>query len=246
VSGSPAFSAKVRARAGALTLDVELPPWSGTLALVGPNGAGKSSLLATLLGVAPVESARITIGRSVLCDTSAGVSLPVEARRLGWVPQDYALFPHLSVRGNVEFAARSAGADRRASNQRTEALLDSLGVAHLAARGPESLSGGEKQRVALARALAAEPRALLLDEPLAALDVTSRREVRAFLGERLAGLGLPTLVVTHDAADARALGENLLVLEAGRVTQVGTWPELSASPASPFVEDLVRGGERGD
>ncbi|XXY46582.1 ABC transporter ATP-binding protein [Sorangium sp. So ce269] len=246
--GAESLRARVVARVGRLLLDAELDTGGGTLALVGPNGAGKTSLLSVLLGVLPVERGRVEVGTAVLLDTASGRDVPVEERRIGYVPQDYALFPHLSVRENVAFAVRSAPPRRggAAEAERVDAMLNELGIAAHAGRRTQALSGGEKQRVALARALSVSPRALLLDEPLAALDVHSRREVRAFLAGYLRALALPTIVVTHDASDARLLGHRIAVLEAGRVTQTGTWDELAARPASRFVEELVasaRGGE---
>ncbi|WP_437578721.1 ATP-binding cassette domain-containing protein [Sorangium sp. So ce887] len=247
MTAAQSLRARVTARIGRLHLDAELETGRGTLALVGPNGSGKTSLLSMLLGVLPVERGRVEVGGAVLLDTRAGIDVPVEERGIGYVPQDYALFPHLSVRENVEFAVRSAASRRRgaARAERVDAMLHELGIAALAHRRTQTLSGGEQQRVALARALSVSPRALLLDEPLAALDVHSRREVRAFLADYLRALALPTIVVTHDAADARLLGQRIAVLEAGRVTQAGTWEELAARPASPFVEELVASA-RGD
>jgi molybdate transport system ATP-binding protein len=232
---------QLRARVGRLTLEVELDGGAGTLVLIGPNGAGKSSLLSLVLGVLPIERGYVAIGNDVLLDTAANVDVPIERRRLGYLPQDYALFPHLSVRQNVEFALASAnpGQPRSARARRVAELLAELGIEPYADRGTGTLSGGEKQRVALARALSVAPRALLLDEPLAALDVHARSEVRAFLAAYLDRLALPTIVVTHDAADARALGQRIVVLEGGRVSQIGTWEELSAAPQSQFVEEFV-------
>jgi molybdate transport system ATP-binding protein len=234
--------ARVTARVGSLELDVELAT-PGTLVLIGPNGAGKTSLLSLLLGVLPVETGRIEVGGRILFDTPTGIDVPPEARRLGYVPQDYALFPHLSAGQNVEFALECAAPELTPAARRreAEALLSELGLGALGGRRPRALSGGEKQRVAHARALAASPQALLLDEPLAALDVHARREVRAFLASYLERLALPTIVVTHDARDARALGDRLLVLEGGKVTQSGTWDELLSRPASRFVERFVAG-----
>ncbi|MBI2377888.1 MAG: ABC transporter ATP-binding protein [Deltaproteobacteria bacterium] len=233
--------ARVTARVGRLAIDVELDSAPGTLVLVGPNGAGKSSLLALLLGALPVERGRVAVGETVLLDTASGVDLPLEQRRLGYVPQDYALFPHLTVRENVAFALASAPTrlDRRARAQRVELILKDLGIETLGERRTQALSGGEKQRVALARALSVNPRALLLDEPLAAFDVHSRRDVREFLAGYLKELGLPTIVVSHDAADARQLGHRIAVLESGKIIQTGTWDELVALPGSRFVEELV-------
>jgi molybdate transport system ATP-binding protein len=237
------LAARLTARIGTLALDVALDTAPGTLVVVGPNGAGKTSLLSLLLGELPAESGRIEVGGSVLLDMEQGLALPVESRRLAYVPQDYALFPHLSVQQNVEFALGYAAGDLSTVARRDQAqgLLAELGIEALAARRPGALSGGEKQRVALARALAARPRALLFDEPLSALDVHSRREVRAFLAAYLARVALPTLVVTHDARDARLLADRLLVLENGKVTQSGTWEELRSRPASAFVERFVAG-----
>lgn len=235
-----ALSASLHARVGALQLDVELDSLDGTLVLVGPNGAGKSTLLSLLLGALPCERGRICAGDALLLDTESGVDLPMEERRIAWLPQDYALFPHLSARDNVIFALQSAQPMGRAEAvARADAALLELGVLALAERRPAALSGGEQQRVALARALSVKPRALLLDEPMAALDVSARREVRAFLKATLARLALPTLVVTHDAADVRALGGRVAVMERGRVVQMGRWEELCARPGSAFVEALV-------
>lgn len=233
---SQALYARVSARVGALQLDVELPAHAGPLVLIGPNGAGKSSLLSVLLGVLEPERARIAIGDTVLVDTERRVALPIGARRLGYVPQDYALFPHMTVRENVAFAMRAAGR----SDVHVLQALSELGAEALAERWPATLSGGEKQRVALARALSAQPRALLLDEPLAALDVHARREVRQLLAATLRRLELPTLIVSHDALDARMLGAQTAVLEDGKITQLGSWAELSARPATHFVAEFVR------
>jgi molybdate transport system ATP-binding protein len=239
--------ARLRARVGALELDVELDTGDGTLVLVGPNGAGKTSVLSLLLGVLPARDARVEIGGSVLLDTGSAIDVPVEQRRIGYVPQDYALFGHLDVRGNVAFAVRSAASTRgrdaargaRDEAARVDAALRDLGITELATRAPHSLSGGEKQRVALARALSIEPRALLLDEPLAALDVHARRAVRTFLADTLHTLALPTIIVTHDPLDARVLGQRIAVIESGRITQHGTWDELVAAPATAFVRELL-------
>jgi molybdate transport system ATP-binding protein len=233
--------ASLTARIGGRAIEAEFDTAPGTLALVGPNGAGKSSLLSLLLGVLPVVSGRINIGQSVLLDTHRSIDVPTEWRRLGYVPQDYALFPHLTVRNNIAFALALGPLRRDKERQaaRLNSILSELGIEHLAERYPSRLSGGEKQRVALARALSVEPSALLLDEPLAALDVHSRNEVRAFLQDYLAKLALPTVLVTHDARDARCLGDRIAVLESGKVTQVGTWQDLASNPATRFIELFV-------
>lgn len=235
------ITARIAAQVGRLRIDLNLESGPGPLVIIGPNGSGKSSTLSLILGVLRVERGQIAVRGSVLVDTPAGVDVPLEERRLGYVPQGYALFPHLSVRDNLDFALASASRplDRGQRLQRIAKVLDELAIGELAERRPRTLSGGEKQRVALARALCVEPRALLLDEPLAALDALARREVRAFLARTLKALELPSIVVTHDATDAQQLGSRIAVLEAGRITQVGTWDELVGAPATLFVEDFV-------
>jgi molybdate transport system ATP-binding protein len=235
------ITARVAAQVGRLQIDVNLETGLGPLALVGPNGSGKTSLLSLILGALDVERGYVAVNGTVLVDTATGVDVSLEERRLGYVPQSYGLFPHLSVRDNLDFALASATRplERGQRLQRITAVLDELAIGVLANRSPRTLSGGERQRVALARALCVEPRALLLDEPLAALDVHARRAVRTFLTRYLRELTLPSIVITHDAADARQLGEKIAVLEAGQITQVGTWDELAAAPATQFVQDFV-------
>jgi molybdate transport system ATP-binding protein len=233
-----ALRARLSGSIGALPLEFELEVARGTLAVVGPNGAGKTSLLLMLLGALEPASGRVELGDRVLFDSDAGVDVPLEDRRLGYVPQEYALFPQLSVRDNIRFALQSSGLARRQLEERARESLAELKLEALADRRVTSLSGGEQQRVALARALSVRPQALLLDEPLAAFDIAARRETRAFLAEYLQRLDLPTLVVTHDAGDARALGQQIAVLEAGRIVQCGTWSELNARPASRFVREF--------
>jgi molybdate transport system ATP-binding protein len=223
--------ARIEGTVGRLQLALELEV-TDSLVLIGPNGAGKTSALLALLGARPVRRGRVTLGERVILDTAERIDTPIEARRLGYVPQDYALFPHLTVRENVLFG-HTARADEGA------ALLAELELEPLADRRVTALSGGEKQRVALARALVVQPHALLLDEPLAALDVHARREVRTFLARYLRELHIPTLVVTHDPADARTLGMRIAVLEAGSIVQLGTWAELCARPATEFVRQFV-------
>ena len=236
------LSAHLVGRVGRLSIDVALRTARGPLVIVGPNGAGKTSLLLMLLGVYAPDRGRITLGDLRLFDSEAGVDVPVEARRIGYVPQDYALFPHRDGVGNVALALASAplGLGRDERRDRSLAMLRALGIEHLAHRRADTLSGGEKQRVALARALSVEPRALMFDEPLAALDVHARREVRAFLSGWLRELAIPTLIVTHDPDDVRALGVHIVVLEEGRVVQSGPWDDLVRRPATPFVAELVR------
>jgi molybdate transport system ATP-binding protein len=235
------LEAKLSGRVGALGIEVELDTQGGTLVIAGPNGAGKTSLLLMLLGALEPSAGRIVVNGRELFDSALGVNVRLEERALGYVPQDYALFPHLDVLENVEFVleCRPDRANARRVRERALAVLEELDMLSLAERRAHTLSGGEKQRVALARALAAEPSALLLDEPLAALDVGARREVRAFLRAYLQKLGVPTIVVSHDAKDAAELGAHVAVLERGRISQLGTWAELRATPKTPFVEEFV-------
>ncbi len=232
-----ALSFALRGLTGGVPLDVALTLGPAPLALVGPSGAGKTTVLLALLGLLRPPTGHIALGAHVLLDTATGVDLPPEARRLGYVPQHHGLFPHLNVLDNVAFGL-GCGAQplgKLARRERALAVLRDLSLGHLAARLPRDVSGGEAQRIALARAVAIQPQALLLDEPLAALDAVTRREVRAWLREVLGGLQIPALVVTHDPADAEALQLDVAVLEAGRLQQQGTLAALRAQPASAFV-----------
>ena len=206
-------------------LAVELEVGRETLALVGPSGAGKSSILRAIAGLLRPEHGRVVCGGATWLDTARRVDLPPERRSVGLVFQEYALFPHLDVRGNVRFGGRG----------RVEELLERFRISHLARARPHELSGGERQRVALARALARDPRALLLDEPLSALDTQTRNVVRGELAELLRELRLPTLLVTHDFEDAAALGDRVGVVVGGTLLQSGTASELLAAPADAFV-----------
>jgi molybdate transport system ATP-binding protein len=207
-----------------LALDVE----AETLALVGPSGAGKTSVLRAVAGLLRPSRGVISAGRDTWFDSQRGVNLRPEERSVGYVFQEYALFPHLTVEQNVAF-----------SGGRADGLLSRLHVEHLAKAKPADLSGGERQRVAVARALARRPRVLLLDEPMAALDPHTRGAVRAELHDLLRELGLPTLLVTHDFEDAAALADRVGVVSDGKLRQVGTPADLLGSPADPFVARLA-------
>ncbi|MGF1468299.1 MAG: ATP-binding cassette domain-containing protein [Sandaracinaceae bacterium] len=237
------LDADVEVQRGAFRLRVRFQT-SGVLAVMGPNGAGKTTLLRTLLGAHRPAWGRIRLGGRVLYDAVRGVDVPIEQRRIGYVPQGYRLFPHLSVLDNVAFGVPApARQDRRARARR---LLSRFDMTDLAARRPSGLSGGQQQRVALVRALATEPDALLLDEPFAALDAGARPRVRDAVARWLHATGLPTVVVTHEARDARALARRLLVLEGGEVRQEGTFEEVGSVPRAAFVAavaaDLLGGG----
>jgi molybdate transport system ATP-binding protein len=206
-----------------LALGLELG--AETVALVGPSGAGKSSVLRAVAGLLRPERGVVRLGDEPWLDTAHGIDLPPERRRVGLVFQEYALFPHLSVRANVEFGGKERAAE----------LLDRFRIAHLADARPTAISGGERQRVALARALARGPAVLLLDEPLSALDAHTRAHVRSELRELLRELSLPTLIVTHDFDDAAALADRVGVLVGGQLLQLAAPSELVAAPADPFV-----------
>jgi len=233
------FDIHVEGRVGALDLAVTFTSAAPLVVLTGPNGAGKTSLLQMILGVLAPRKGAVAFSGRRLFDHEAGLNVPVESRRIGFLPQRHALFPHLTVLENVAY-----GIDERARTARraaAHATLRDLEIDHLAARRPKDLSGGESQRVALARALASRPEALLLDEPLAALDVAARRGMRTYLLEKLQHWKLPALVVTHDRDDALAFQAPIVVLEHGRCVQSGSLDELARHPATPFVREFVSG-----
>jgi molybdate transport system ATP-binding protein len=234
-----ALEVDVGGTTGALSIDVAFSASAPPLLLVGPNGAGKTSTLMMILGAVAPRRGRIILDGAPMFDAERGVDVPVERRQIGFVPQRYALFPHLDVLGNVAYGVQSASRAERERRAR-DALAD-LDASALAARRPARLSGGEMQRVALARALACRPRALLMDEPLAALDVSLRRDTRRFLADRLRALAIPTVLVTHDLADAEALDGDIAVIEAGAVVQRGRLADLAAQPATDFVRQFVAG-----
>lgn len=231
------WEASVAVKLGSLDLEVEVAGGSDPLAIVGPNGSGKTTLLRVLAGAIMPDRGRFSIDGRSLLDVDRGIEIPSEERRLGYVPQGYGLFPHLRVVDNVAFGLKGGG--RTARRAAATAVLEELGSAHLANQLPATLSGGERQRVALARALMIDPAMMLLDEPLAALDVTARRRLRAFLAERLRTWQRPAVVVTHDARDVAALGASVVVIEGGRVSQHGALEELRAAPVSDFVAEFV-------
>lgn len=226
--------ADVRVPLRTFTLDALIDVAPGrVLALAGPSGAGKSTLVRAIAGVRTPAEGRIACGDAVWFDGAAGIDVRPEDRRCGLVPQHDALFPHLTAWRNVAYGMR--GVARGERRERAHALLARFGVASLADARPTSLSGGERRRVALARALAAEPRALLLDEPLTGLDPQTRTAARAELADALAAAAVPAVLVTHDARDAAALADEVAVLEDGKVVQRGTLAALAAAPASPFT-----------
>jgi len=218
--------------AGGFRLDasLELPLEESPVAvLFGPSGAGKTTLLRLLTGLErPDEGAIVFRGRT-WCDTARGIWLEPQQRRAGLVFQDYALFPHLSVKANVGFANPEAASR----------MMERFGLAGLAGRMPTGISGGEQQRVALARALAAEPELLLLDEPLSALDAAARLRMRRELRGMLAEAGVPAVVITHDRTEAIALGDWMAVMVEGRILETGPVRDVFARPASARVAEAV-------
>jgi molybdate transport system ATP-binding protein len=234
------LEARVELLLGQLHLDVDLEVASGELVvLLGPNGAGKTTLLRALAGLVPLDRGRVVLDGRVLEDAESGEWVATERRPVGFVFQDYLLFPHLSALENVAFGLRARGVGRAEARRRATAWLDRVGLAAHAAARPRALSGGQAQRVALARAMVAQPRLLLLDEPLAALDAATRSEVRRDLRRHLASFDGTRLLVTHDPLEAVALADRLVVLEDGRVTQTGTPSQVSAQPRSRYVAELV-------
>lgn len=224
---------------GAFSLEMSTELGPGTVtAVLGPNGAGKTTLLRTLAGLEAVSEGSISIGGRVV-DAAGGVFVAPKDRSVGVVFQDYSLFPHLTVLENVAFGPRSRGDRRTASRTRARAALDQLGIGGLATRRPSEISGGQAQRVALARALATDPEVLLLDEPLAALDIETRESVRVELDARLAEFAGCVLLVTHDPLDAMLLADRVIVLEAGRIVQDGTPAQLARRPATAYVAALM-------
>ncbi len=211
------------------TLELALPLEAETVALVGPSGAGKSTVLRAIAGLTRPSQGTIALGDEAWFSSEKRINLAPEDRSVGLVFQEYALFPHMSVRRNVAYGGP----------HRVDELLARLHIEALADARPGQLSGGERQRVALARALARDPRVLLLDEPLSALDAHTKATVRSELRELLRELGLPTLLVTHDFEDAAVLAERVGVIVDGKLAQIDTPQALVAAPADPFVASLT-------
>jgi molybdate transport system ATP-binding protein len=234
------LEAEVVVRLGTLDLDVRLGAAPGeVVAVLGPNGAGKTTLLRALAGLIPLDGGRITLAGTTLEDPAAGVRLPPQARGIGVVFQDLLLFPHLSALDNVAFGLRTRGVARAAARDRAAVWLDRVRLADHAGHRPHALSGGQAQRVALARALAADPHLLLLDEPMAALDIGARRAIRRQLRQHLDAFEGPCLLVTHEPLEAIALADRLVIVEEGRVVQDGAAAEVALRPRSDWVAGLV-------
>ena len=220
------------------TVDIPLRADPGDIiAVIGPNGAGKSTLVRALAGIVPLSAGHVRLGRHTW--EEPGSRLETRARRVGMVFQDGLLFPHLTALANAAFGPRSRGVARHEAARQAQQWLDRLGVGDLAGRRPAQLSGGQAQRVAIARALAGEPRLLLLDEPLSALDVGVAMTLRTELGHHLEQFPGITVLVTHDAIDAMTLANRVLVVDDGALAQTGTPTEVAAQPRTAHVARLV-------
>lgn len=209
------------------------------LAVLGPNGAGKSTLLLMIAGLLRPDSGCVELGDTVLIDTDTGTFVPAHARGVAMLSQQALLFPHMSAAANVGYAPRCRGLSRTAARAAAQHWLDAVGAGDLAGRKPAQLSGGQAQRVALARALAAEPRLLLLDEPMAALDVAAAPAMRRLLREVLRDAGRTAIIVTHDLLDALAVADKVIVVDGGRVVESGTVRAVLTSPRSDFAARIA-------
>jgi len=234
------LSADLGVQRGDFTLDLGFEiAGREVVALLGPNGAGKSTALRALAGLLPITSGQMTVGGLVMADAARGIHRAPHERPIGVVFQDYLLFPHLTVLDNVAFGPLVRGLDKPKARRRAASLLAQVGIADLARSKPSAISGGQAQRVALARALATEPRLLLLDEPLAALDAKTHLLVRGEVRRHLADFSGATLLVTHDPIDASVLADRLIIIEHGRVVQQGTPQEVARRPRTDYVARLV-------
>jgi molybdate transport system ATP-binding protein len=220
---------------GAFQLDVEFAVPEGITILFGPSGAGKTTLLDCIAGLRDPDQGRILAGNRILFDRN--INLPARAREIGYVFQDLALFPHLTVAANVGYGLGGLHGDDR--SRRVSGSLEALGIAHLARRRPAELSGGERQRVALARALVTEPAVLLLDEPLAALDLPTRMKIADDLRRSIRARPIPVLYVTHSRDEVFMLGERMLMLERGRIIAEGTPHQVMSAPRTETVAELA-------
>lgn len=234
------LEARLGLRRGDFSLEADIViPAGETLALLGPNGAGKSTVVDALAGLLALETGNITLGGRVLDDPVRGVLTAAERRRVGVVFQDLALFPHLDALENAAFGLRARGMSRLAARRLAGERLREIGLGEMASRRPRELSGGAAQRVALARALAVQPELLILDEPLAALDVTARADTRRLLASYLEEFPGPRLVITHDPTEAFLLADRVAILEAGKITQQGTADQIRLRPLTRYAADLA-------
>jgi molybdate transport system ATP-binding protein len=222
---------------GGFQLDVAFDVEKGITILFGPSGAGKTTLLDCIAGLTDPDQGRIAIGARVLIDSEEGINLSPTERNIGYVFQDLALFPHLTVEANVAYGLRGLKAEHR--KQRVAGALESMGITELRARRPAELSGGERQRVALARALVTQPSVLLLDEPLAALDMPVRVKIAEDLRRSIQELPIPVLYVTHSRDEVFMLGDRMLMLERGKIIAEGTPHQVMSAPRNETVAQLA-------
>jgi molybdate transport system ATP-binding protein len=220
-----------------LTIDVKVRATDGVTVLFGPSGAGKTSILRSIAGILTPDEGRIILGERVFFDSAAGIHLPIQERRVGYVFQNHVLFPHLTAEQNVLYGARASS--RHSARQRVDELFALLGIQKTAARYPRELSGGEQQRVALARALATDPRILLLDEPLSAVDVATRSRLLGEISAIQSRSGIPFVYVTHNHSEAVRLGDIMYVIHEGKIMQEGTPLEIFNAPRSAPVAHVV-------
>lgn len=238
--GRVTLSASIELQLGTLDLRAELEMNAGELvALLGPNGSGKTTVLRCLAGLAPIDRGHITIDDAVVDDPATGIFVEPENRSIGFVYQNYLLFDRMTVLENVAYGLRARKRTKTDARAIARRWIDRVGLSEYAALRPNSLSGGQAQRVALARALATNPRLLLLDEPLAALDAGTRATMRRDLFRHLDTFDGMRIMVTHDPIDAYALADRVAILDSGRIVQTGTLAEVSAHPRSRYVADLV-------
>jgi molybdate transport system ATP-binding protein len=221
-----------------LEIGFEVRP-AETLVVIGPSGCGKTTTLNVIAGLVEPDEGRIALSDRVLWDREAGVDVPTEGRNVGYVFQDFALFPHMSVSENVAYGLRARKAPRDSIKARVSEALALLGIEHLRERRPGALSGGERQRVALARAIACQAGILLLDEPLGSLDAQTRNQVRGELQRMLRLVRRIVIMVTHDYIDALTFGDQICVLDRGRILQIGNRSQLLRHPKSRFVAELT-------
>ncbi len=237
-----ALEAQLRVTRGDFTLDANVHVQTGeVLALLGPNGSGKSTLLAALAGLIAPESGTVAVFGRQLTRKQGGpiIAVPASRRSIGLLGQDPSLFPHLSALDNVAFGQQAQGIPRRVAVAEARVWLQAVGLDGMSSRKPGQLSGGQQQRVAIARALAARPKILLLDEPLAALDVQTAVAIRQLLRDQLAQSGTPAIVVTHDVLDALVLADRVAILHEGRIIDEGATARVLGAPRNPFIAALA-------